>query len=252
VQRVLDLDLDFFLDGVAHFRGFDEDRLDDEEFPTWEIPEVVSFLRDRCGVRDPLPGLAVENHGELFSVWRDAIEAGALVAPFRVTHVDAHADLGLGDTGHRYLLTELLYAEPQDRRHPRTGSDGLGDGTYLAFAIACRWVAEIEYVFPAGGGDDLHPYLMEHFDPFGDTIRLTALTEAQFAPMNTIQFERPDVESREPRVPIHRIPGKDFRANGPFDFVFLARSPAFTPAAADPIFDEIRQLFIAEGTFGSS
>jgi UPF0489 domain len=146
----------FSLHDIASWRGFDEDRLDDEEFPPWEIAEAVSFLEGRCGLGDPLPGVAVENHGELFAVWRGAVEAGTLVAPFHVTHVDAHADLGLGEASHRYLLTELLYAEPENRRHPRAGHDGLTDGTYLAFAIACRWVAKIEYVFPPRGGDDLH------------------------------------------------------------------------------------------------
>ena len=61
---------------------------------------------------------------------------GLLTPPFHVTHVDAHADLGLGDAGYVYLLTELLLEDPRDRWWPRTGTTGLNDANHLAFAIA--------------------------------------------------------------------------------------------------------------------
>ncbi len=38
----------------------------------------------------------------------------------------------------------------------------------------------------------------------------------------------------------------DFRATEPFDLVCIARSPAFTPASADAIYDEIRGRYIEE------
>jgi hypothetical protein len=94
VQRILDLDLDFFVRGVAHWRAQDAARLDAEEYPPWTVRESVDFLRSRCGLTGPLPGAVVENHGELFFRWRDAIDAGKLAPPFHVTHVDGHAFRG--------------------------------------------------------------------------------------------------------------------------------------------------------------
>lgn len=263
MQRVLDLDLDFFLDDVAHSRPYDGPRLSASDYPPWEVPIAVAFLRERCLLDGRLPGLAVENHGEVFGVWRGAIDVGLLVAPFHVTHIDAHADLGANETGHRYLLTELMHAHPAGRRHPRVADDKFSDGSYLAFAAACRWLSELVYVCyvdpeyaapdyrgPFDGNPlDIHPWLMEGFTVEADNIRLAPLTDEQFCQLYEFNSERPRVETDEPGIPFRRVAWPDFCADEPFDFVFLARSPAYTPAAADAIFDEIRRLFIDGSAF---
>ena len=38
----------------------------------------------------------------------------------------------------------------------------------------------------------------------------------------------------------------EYQATEPFDLICLARSPSFTPAAADAVYDEIRSRFIDE------
>lgn len=157
MQRVLDVDLDFFVEGPAHWQVNDNRRLDPEGHPVWPIDDALAFLRDRCSLGPALPGAVVEHHGELFGCWRAAIEAGVLKPPFSVTHIDAHADLGLEDNGYVYLMTSLLHCDLKDRSNPKIGPGGLGDGNYLAFAIACRWISTIDYVFPPGGGDDVLP-----------------------------------------------------------------------------------------------
>jgi hypothetical protein len=124
VQRVLDLDVDFFLDGFpAHHRPFDSERLDAEFHPPWTTDRAVEFLSGRCRLQDRLPGWVVEHHGQLFPLWRDAIDAGVLTPPFQVTHVDAHADLGLGDSSYVYLMTDVLFRAPGERRFPRVGDE---------------------------------------------------------------------------------------------------------------------------------
>src|SRR4051812_25445661 len=119
MQRVLDLDLDAFLYGSEHWRARDDARLDAEAHPPWDLPKVLSFLESNCRLSRPLPGFAVEHHGDLFFRWRDAIADGLLVPPFHVTHVDAHADLGMGDCGYVYLLTDLLREAPDARDAPK-------------------------------------------------------------------------------------------------------------------------------------
>jgi hypothetical protein len=97
-----------------------------------------------CGLTGRLPGFVVEHHGELFARWRDATDAGVLRAPFHVTHVDAHADLGLRDAGYMHLLSDLLFRTPEHRRDP---GEHLNDGNYLIFAAGCRWLAGLDYVY---------------------------------------------------------------------------------------------------------
>ena len=75
-----------------------------------------------------------------------------------MTHVDAQADFGNGDAGYVYLLSSLLFAPPEDLvSDPPPGSTGLTEGNLLLFAIACRWINGLEYVYgKGGGGDELH------------------------------------------------------------------------------------------------
>lgn len=254
MQRVLDLDLDAFVYGSEDGRTRDDPRLDAEVHPPWDLPKVLSFLRCNCRLSGPLPGFAVEHHGDLFFRWRDAIEEGLLDPGFHVTHVDAHADLGTGDFGFDYLLTELLRERPQNRHSPKTGDDGLGDGNYLAFTIANRWINDLTYVIGGRYEDfmdypwqpgDLLPHVFENFDLETRTIRLPTL-EPRNLRENLGSTDRLRPLALEPPVPFDWLLWHEYQATEPFDLICLSRSPSFTPAAADAVYDEIRSRFIDE------
>jgi hypothetical protein len=241
--RLLDVDLDFFVHGAAHWRDRGHGRLDASDYPAWSVDEALDVLYARCGLIGRLPGFVVEHHAELFDRWRDGIAAGVLHPPFHVTHVDAHADLGLGDAGYLHLMTSLLFEAPERRREP---GDALADGNFLAFAIACRWVAELDYVFNEEGGNDVMPYVMEGFNADAAHIQLAALTPSQIDEL--LHLGKPQPVRLEPRVPFRAMPCHQFSAESAFDVVCIARSPAFTPATSDVIFDAIRERFIDEVT----
>jgi hypothetical protein len=101
----------------------------------------------------------------------------------------------------------------------------------------------------SGGGNDVHPYMRENFDLNASAIRLAALTTQQV--QGVLASRTPSVTSDEPRVPLAEVRADDYLADDGFDFVFLARSPPFTPAEADPLFDEIRGAFIDEAALQS-
>lgn len=243
MQRVLDIDLDFFVTPVVHWPS-DTDRPDASEYSVWPTAEALRFLREQCGLDRKLPGFVTENHGELFPLWRGVVESRALTPPFHVTHVDAHADLGLGDAGYSYLMTSLLYEPVGERVHPTVDSmSGLNDGNFLLFAIACHWIGELHYVFGAGGGSDELVLAMEGFNPKAERIQLSAMSKSQ---LNSLlhHHDRTLIPSEEPTVPYRSLRWEQFQTDGPYDFVCLTRSPPYTPATADVLYDAIRGAFI--------
>lgn len=257
---MLDIDLDAFVYGSEDGRARDDPRLDADVHPPWDLPKVLSFLRRNCRLSGPLPGFAVEHHSDLFFRWRDAIDRGLLAAPFHVTHVDAHADLGTGDCGFDYLLTELLREPPQNRHSPRTGDEGLGDGNYLAFAIANRWIDNVTYVIGGRYVDfmdypwlpgDLLPPLFENFDLSSRTIRLPTLERRDLREHMAVT-DRLSPLALEPPVPFDWLLWHEYEATEPFDLICLARSPSYTPAPADAVYDEIRRRFIDENAMARS
>jgi UPF0489 domain len=247
MHRVLDLDLDAFIYGTATSRPRDQPRLDPDAHPPWDPEKLEDFLVNQCLLTEPLPGLAVDHHAEVFGAWREAIEAGVLEERFEVTHVDAHSDLAFFDSGRTYLRHEVLSWPVEMRRYPKEGEDALYDGNYLAFAIANRWISSIDYVI--GGRDewesvdDEPPYewqpgdlTFEDFEsstPFSRVIRLSSAANTPCA-------------EPEPPVAFDWYRYQQFQAPAPYDFIFLARSRPYTPESADELYEQIERQFIGD------
>lgn len=94
-MRFLDIDLDAFLNHVAHWP--EGGRLDAESFHPWAEDRLREFMERQCGLSRsaPIDGWFVTNHDGAFDVMRNIVEGGS--GPLEVVHVDAHADLGMGD-----------------------------------------------------------------------------------------------------------------------------------------------------------
>lgn len=246
VLRVLDIDLDFFVEGVAHFRSRDDGRLSSDDYSAWPTGRVLRFLEEQCLVTEALPGISVEYHAELFSRWRELIDRGALAVPFSVTHVDAHADLGAGDAGYDYLMTDVLFRAVEDRTRPEEAPDRMWDGNFLSFAIACRWISDLTYVYndEFGGRDLLHLH-MRDYDRDADALQLKVIPPDELR-RNRRPDSKPEHSYLEPAVRFERSYWRDFQASEPFEMIFLTRSPNFTPCASDALYDEIRHRFILE------
>ncbi|WP_420871878.1 hypothetical protein [Cohnella rhizosphaerae] len=116
LQRILDVDMDFFLSDIAHWVT-DNQRLDDEYFKAWRELEFRRFLEQNCGLsrHNPIPGRVVVHHDEAFHFWKELIQRCQLQVPFELTHIDAHSDTGLGDANYVYIMKDLLHYPINER-----------------------------------------------------------------------------------------------------------------------------------------
>jgi len=248
--KILDIDLDFFLSGIATRQAPRGRRLRESHSP-WFESDVREFLERQCGLTrtQPLPGGLVEEHDGVFRKWRTLITASRLDIPFDVVHVDAHADLGMGDGSWHYISTALLHLNARDRINPiEGGPNGLNQGNFLLFAIACRWIRELTYVYHpdckiGAGLRDIPRTAMKNYDADGPIIQLKQLSSQLSL---GIRPEDGDVIGLEPEVPLHPVAGKDFMATAKFDFMFLTRSPRYTPDVADALIPVIMSYIAAD------
>ncbi len=173
------------------------------------------------------------------------IGAGTLTPPLSVTHVDAHADLGLGDATYIQLITEHLFLPVGDRLGPVAGL--VNDGNWLACAMpvaGCDLTCVRNLPNAKGRPGDLFPYYMENGDLDASNIEMRAMKREQ---LDELMYDREyTVASVEPKVPLRHMSWEEFDAEEPFDVICLARSPDYTPVELDPLFDEARQRFIDE------
>jgi hypothetical protein len=245
VHQILDLDLDFFLDRIKHRASDRGKRPDSSDFIPWSTSQVRFFLEQQCflSTASPTRGKLVTHHDEVFWLWRTLVENGQIGVPFEVIHVDAHADLGLGDASHKYIMSCLLHKPLKERSYPN--SKEVGPGNFLAFAVACRWISQIKFVLHPGWRDDLPISHFRGFSTESGYLELKKCTKEEFERSHWEGLECISPLELDPPVPFETISCSEFKADGPPSFVFLAQSPGFTPETADALIPIIKE-YISE------
>lgn len=247
-MKILDIDIDAFLDPRPQHKSTNG-RLSSNEYRPWSHSDIEYFLTRRCNLRKdhPLPGRVVTYHHEVFDIWKTLIETGQIDIPFHLTHVDSHADLGMGDASAGYIMGDLLHQPPDNRNDPKRGShDGLLEGNYVSFALACRWISSIDYIHHPqlfcqnGKLHDIPNCLFRDNDPHCGVIQLKTLPRDGHHSVQRLTTLTP-IEL-EPEVPIRFIQFADFRADGTYAFAFAAHSPDYTPSTSDSILEIIRNF----------
>jgi hypothetical protein len=248
---IIDIDLDFFQNGRFMYLADDEDkRLSSEQALPWREEEVISILEKNCSLskKQKIKGKIFTHHHEVFFELRDLIKRCELQIPFELNHIDAHADLGMGEASWSYIMGELLHKPLSERSEPKQGgSDGLGFTNYLSFAIANRWIKKLNFVINEQWHDDIpRDFLVENdlpsIMPFGSynfTIQFKKYTQTQ---INELSFrQKCEPIGYEPELPFSIIPYNEFKLGIPCDFLFLSQSPGYTSEATDAFIDIISE-----------
>jgi len=242
---ILDIDLDFFLGYIINYPKLE--RPDDyKNIAVNKKEEVIKFLEERCNLEKDrkIKGKFLATHDELFYWFRNLIERKLLNVPFEIIHIDAHADLGLGNSSYKYIMTELLHKPVSERVNPKKNErDGLSESNFLAFSIACRWINKITYVF--------HPRIiksnidtgwihMKNFDVNSGAIQLKKIQLEEYE-KHSLDISSCSILELEPEVPIDLIEANSFFTKDKLNYVFLTHSPKYTPREADKLIPVIME-----------
>jgi hypothetical protein len=253
--RILDIDLDVFVTPINYVHS--STRLPDEDYAITPKTTIDHFLMQRCGLSSsfPKPGGVFEEHDELFDTLNELVQSKQLKVPFELVHVDAHADLGMGQwCPFEHLLTDLMHRPVHERTIPVRGQNGLNRGTVMLFIAACEWISKFHYVHHPDDGSDFRELLLDWNDEteqislqipkcttdemdrvtsYGATVDRWKMLSECCIPGRLIPFELSTIDS--------------YAGPSDFDFVFLTRSPGFTPCKADAIFEKIRSMICPIG-----
>jgi len=245
-MRVLDLDLDCFVEGTTHLSNDGGDRPDNEQHPPWSEGRFRDFLESRCGLStsNRTRGRILQRHEEAFGYWRELIDNGTLKTPFSLTHVDAHSDMGLGEKSWIYIMSRFLFLKEEDRPHPENVSEFLTSGSYLAFALACGWISDLTFVHHAEWPDydDLMRYYFKDNDIHSGFIQLKAYSHIDIKVFDYVCSNPPT--RTEPEIPFTLCPVEDYRSASAFEIATLCQSPGFTPESADSLLDVFREYIL--------
>jgi len=245
MQTILSIDVDYFVHPKVTMPA-PGTRPEDATHHVRELADVDRFLRDRCLLASerPTPGVAARDHDAAFGAMQQWMAGGGLRAPFRLVHVDAHADLGLGDPAYAEIVEDLLLRRPEDRA---TSLRHFGLGNWLAYAIANRWVSEVIFLREPDPGLDCE--LLACFfctSPDWSVLQMRPMKEEHYLKINHHNRHKyAGLPTAEPAVKWNQTGEGGFVLDRPPDLVFACLSPEYSPPKADPIFDIVRR-FIRE------
>lgn len=251
-MRVLDIDLDYFLDSpVSGDEVSEEDRVTSPECvqSVWNESRVRAYFEKQLGLSKDkkIKGRVFKEHDEALYFWDELINAELLFPPFSVVHIDSHPDLGFGELAKCVVLKDIIF-RPMKYRKPKYCKnceiDGyycnIGNGNYLLYGIGFRWFSEID--FCANPNCD---YGAIPSDIVGGEIPDKLLKPTTFQICLSVTKTKDLLEktpSKEPCVPLRIIPTfEEVSYGGDFDFVSIAQSPNYTPENADFILDVFRE-----------
>lgn len=165
---------------------------------------------------------------------------GKLEPPIEVVHVDAHADLGLGDASWKYIIGEILHRPIDERYYPEIGGwSGLNEGNFLAFALACRWIKKLVYVHHPDAGDDTIHFYCKDFDENSGYLEMPKYDNNLLS--NPYFYKDHNPISFEPVVPYQLIEGSKYYSDERFSYAFLTQSPKYTPRSSDGLMPVIME-----------
>lgn len=250
-MKILDIDMDYFLDYPVNYRSHSlDERVDDIECEksVWSEERVRTFLEKNLGLSKDkkIKGRIVKGHNESLFFWKELIDKKQIVPPFSVVHIDSHADLGCGSIGGLlYVLDELIYW-PVDIRIRYCYDEfevdgkfyGIDIGDYLLFAIAYRWISDLTYCGNPhhDSGDVPSQILIKKLPNY--KFKKTISTSIKIVPRNISDRNLVD----EPEILFTIIPNEeDVKYTGNFDYAVMAQSPNYTPGNADYIMDVFKE-----------
>ena len=241
-MRVLDIDLDFFLADTCPLADKGERPALAGHEP-WDRDAVRSYLWTHLGLSPErrVPGRVFETHDGALFFWQELLAQGRLTAPFSVTHIDAHSDLGIGRPGPGIVLGGALCQTPETRCDGRVYArrGQLDEANYLLYALAFRWVDRLENVRNPNSKPDMPREIVSRRD--GDGVP----TALRLRPPLPELFERR--KGPEPEIPYREFQtGDTYYAEAPFDFASLAISPRYAPREADALVDLFAECFALE------
>lgn len=252
-MNILDIDLDFFQTGTEYFISDNKrERLSNEGIKPWRIKNVINFLENKCHLdkQNKIPGQIVEHHHEVLNLWRYLIKKNKLIPPFSVYHIDAHADLGLGDCSYIHILSNIIHQPLNERIIATFGeSTKLNCGNYLAYAIANRWLKKLYFIINKSWITDLHPYYINPQKNFGYGHHSLHIQLKRFSPEQLKRlFElKQKPLGYEPKIPFEIIPLEEFNEVKKFDYIFLSKSPNFTKLETDTLIPIISEYMDIKG-----
>lgn len=261
-QVVFDLDLDFFLDRTSS-EAVDALRPEDNEYKIWRDDEIDAFLRNRLGLSEEHRPLAFrcETHDEVLYACLRLCAEGFLQTPFRLLHVDAHDDLDQHKTAID-VATTYYRTRKQPVIEILEGNKSINEANYVCYMLALGMLSEYDFVHledsilpqpPLLKADRKHisiDVLKEPYWKYGEEVEIpkdeiwSQLFPDDKNPFMPMQVGDDQLIENDVRARYRHYLKGDLLERAKPSFLFVSRSPKYTPPKADRLIEDCIAPFV--------
>lgn len=229
-MTILDIDMDFFQNGI-HTNDIDSDKyLNDSDISVWNKADFIAFLEKQCHLSQSskIKGRIIKHHIEAFDYWNQLVQKGELCRPFKVIHIDAHSDLGfsINEEFYRFLKSIKTMQKKPDINTSIFDGDKkryINSGNYLLCAVIDNMVSEIDYIY--------HDKL--------DYLDVTNYIVECIEPNKSFRFIFSE-SILQSDIHLNLINKRQFNITEPIDYVTIAISPSFVKKEILGLLDVIK------------
>lgn len=239
-MNILDIDLDFFLRNRYLGDTHERQRLNVEDYPIWEEKDVISFLENNCCLskQAPIRGTIFTRHHELLYY---IIENK--LTDINLYHVDAHEDIYGSNL--LEIMSKYMHLSKEEKCNLDNINPYMDEGNFIVFLTACHKLSSIIYI------NDFKRYNYEVTGLYFRGLRpKDGQLQIGILPRNYNEiFDLNHISFPEGghTTPFNMIDYTDFTAKGlTFDYIFLSKSPEYTPSEADTLIPLIEQYIKQE------
>lgn len=253
-MRILDIDLDFFLDEIAQWRKRNTQRLNKNHYTPWNSGQVECFLEKNLGLdkEHPIPGAYFIHHDEVYDWFKQKVTMEQIVPPASIVHLDAHSDMATGMNGCHIYIMETMLRKAIPARYEISDATGwykLNPGNFLVFMAACEWIDNLIFVKHHASEEQYNSLYFKNHDPATNIIQLKAYKPGLVQNLaggtnlfTEIKKHHPIILG--PEIPYREMKWCDYTDNAQFDYILLTQSPSFTPSTSDKLIEVIKQYMI--------
>ena len=239
-MNILDIDIDFFLDRKCDNPAKVGKRLPADDYHVWKEKDVRSFVENQCRLTktNRIKGRIAERHDALFDTVNELEYSN-----IQLFHVDAHHDLYCKNM---VWVMEELVTIPVEKRVKKVleNRNMLDEGNVVAFLLACRKLSHFFFITNTKRQwHERYRIYSENFNEHSPHLQVPTIKPGQkWDKMVGYDLNLEKVNWVEPQIPIEIIDYNDWKAEDiKFDFVFVCRSPEYTPEESDSLIPFFRE-----------
>lgn len=208
-MHILDIDLDFFQDGIIHSILDRESK--NKNVSLWSLDGIVNYLSEQLNINKNDCVVFLNEHVEVFFYLSSFLKKYNINEKITYTHIDAHSDLGYHD------LT--------------IDNNNIKSNNYLFYLINLFNIDSLEMVYAKYSVLDIPGSLLGNYHFLHDKR------------IEIIKNRKIEIKLNKKSIKLTIFSEREYKTTYKYDTVFISHSPNYTASNSFELFNSLKNIY---------